>query len=246
MKDNKVAPIHIITPERLNNYYIKKLSLSDEKKVKIQGWELKHKKLKENKDNTVELYYYTSEVIGNRRKKLINRTQIIVENTPAFYFYPKNKIIIILLILFLTMLVIFRVYSYKSIPIPNFNILGDEKINQDDTQRLDDSIIYVGFPSEFTINKNIRYLSVQNSIENNNKFYTAVKIMEGDNIIYDMKDNVISPGKYINIDLYSILNDGKHTITIYQTGYIMDKNFTQVSTSTNQTVTVLVNKKESL
>lgn len=242
MKDNKVAPIHIITPERLNNYYIKKLSLSDEKKVKIQGWELKHKKLKENKDNTVVLYYYVSEAENNKRKKLMNGTQIDVDGTPAYYFCPKNKVMLIILILIVTVLILLKACNNETIHIPDYNILGDEKINQENTEILDDSIVYVGFPSEFTIDKNIKYISVQNSIENNNKFYTAVKIVEGNKTIYDMEDSVISPGKYINIDLYSMFKAGKHTITIYQTGYMMDKSFTQVATSTNQTVTITVNK----
>lgn len=234
----------IVTPERLSNHYVKKYKLSEEQKVTLAGWKLDGKKLKEDEEESVELYSYRSDAKVKKREKLEKGTEVELNKEPVFYFRPKKKCLLLLIILFLLLLLFMKTCQggtiEEKIPNPIKNVIGDEKFEQESTQEEDEGIVYAGFPSDFTINKDVRYLSVQNSEENKDKFYTAVKLLEGDKVIYDIGEDVISPGKYVNIDLYSLLDEGVHEITICQGGYVMDDNFTQVATSTSQVVHVTV------
>lgn len=125
--------------------------------------------------------------------------------------------------------------------VPEMNVEGDDKVEVEQTT-VDDGIIYAGFPSSFEINEKVQYLSIQNSEENQDKFYTYVQILEGDEIIFDMEGSVIEPGKYKNINLYELLDKGDHTIVICQYGCRMDGYYSQVGSSTSQSVNVKVVK----
>lgn len=243
-------PLYIVTPHKLNKHYLKKFKLSEETKVKVPGWELKKKKLKENEDETVKLFRYFSEADGKKRKKLMKGTAVETEGETAYFFCPNEWLPF--LILFFAMFLILGIMLIISLRgcddgqklqlINQHNVVGDEKETQESTQEKDDGIIYAGFPDSFTINSHVKYLSVQNSVENKGRFYTTVRLLDGDKVIYDMGDDVIKPGKYVNIDLYSLLSKGEHKITICQGGYAMDETFTQAATSTSQVVTVTVVK----
>lgn len=239
-------PLMIVAAARLSGYYIRKYKLSNETKVTVPGWELKRKKLEENEDKEAELYSYFSEADGKKKKKLMKGTQVPIDDKIAYYFRPRKWFLLIILF-FLLLLLLFGVKNYggkspDNIPAPDKHVMGEEKIEENSTQEKDDGIIYAGFPEAFTINSKIKYLSVQNSTENEGRFYTTVKLIEGDKVIYDMGEDVISPGKYVNIDLYSLLNEGEHEIVICQAGYAMNESFTQAATSTTQTVKVTVVK----
>lgn len=242
-------PLYIVTPHRLNNHYLKKFKLSEETRVIVPGCELKKRKLKKNEDESVKLYRYFSEAENRKRKKLMKGTQVDAEGETAYFFCP-NEWLPFIILFFCTFLIlgIILVLGLRGcgntpvIQLPQHNVIGEDKETQENTQAEDDGIIYAGFPDSFTINSKVRYLSVQNSVENKDRFYTTVKLLEGDKVIYDMKDDVIEPGKYVNIDLYSLLDKGEHKITICQAGYVMNEKFTPVATSTSQVVTVNVEK----
>lgn len=241
---NNERPLVIVTAKRMNNYYVRKYRLSDEIKVLVTDCEIRHGNLVPNEGTDVELYDYLADVSGKKREKLMKGTQVLLDNDVAYYFNP-NKWLLILLPMLLAavflLILCFKQCSYGGIN-SHKNIINDDKINQQESNTSSDGIVYNGFPSSFTINKDAKYLSIENSMDNANKYYTGARIYEGDTMIYDMGEDVISPGKFANINLYDILSVGEHELTIVQYGCGMDKDFTEVATGTSQVVTVKVEK----
>lgn len=121
-----------------------------------------------------------------------------------------------------------------------FNIVGDNET----TETTDDNpnIIYQGLPDSFTIDSSVRTLTIKNDLANIDRYYTGVKVLEGETVIYDMEDSLIEPGKSVEIDLYDLLNSGDHEITIIQYGYRLGEQISQVASQTSQKVTVNVIK----
>lgn len=239
---NREKPILIVTAKRMNNHYVKKFKLSDEVKVTLYGCEIRHRKLVANEETDVEMYSYFASVSGKVREKLMQGTQVVLDGETAYYFCPKRWFLVLLplfLALFTVIVLTFRQCDGNT---PIKNVLNDDKIEQSDVRDTDGGIVYNGFPSSFTITSDVQYLSVQNSMDNAGKYYTGARIIENDEVIYDMGQDVISPGKYANINLYEILSAGEHKLTIVQYGCGMDKNFTDVATGTSQVVTVNVKK----
>lgn len=240
---NDEGPIFIVTPKRLSNRYVDKLQLSQEKEVTITGWKLSHNKLQEDYEESVELFRYLCYADYKKKKKLMKGTEVISDGYTAYFFIPNKRfIVIIFFLLLLTCILAFFLRDCNGVNLnkPKHSIISENK--QETASSEDVGIVYSGFPAEFTINKKVKYLSVQNSIDNENNFYTTVKLMEDDKVIYDMGSDLIQPGKYVNIDLYNLLSPGKHTVTIYQYGYAMNDTFTQAASNTNQIVTITVEK----
>lgn len=155
-----------------------------------------------------------------------------------------KKILLALLVLFLIVAVIGIIWIIKNrdnVSQTNpFNVVGND--DSDKTEEVAPNIIYQGLPSSFEINSSVRTLTMKNDIANIDRYYTGVKILEGESIIYDMDTALIEPGKSVDIDLYELLTDGSHELTIVQYGYSFSDTISQVSSQTSQTVSVTVVK----
>ena len=121
-----------------------------------------------------------------------------------------------------------------------FNIVGDNETPE--TTDDNPNIIYQGLPDSFTIDSSVRTLTIKNDLANIDRYYTGVRVLEGETVIYDMEDNLIEPGKSVEIDLYDLLDSGDHVITIIQYGYRLGEQISKVASQTSQKVTVNVIK----
>lgn len=246
MKSNLIA---VVSLKKLPKSILRKYEFDEGNKILLCGYRHKGSKLILDPNVDIEVWYYTALETPKLLKFLENRERVQTDLGEAFYIQPCSKkllIIPLLLMLLLILIICFCIHSlkYGNTPkpvVPEMNVEGDDKVEVEQAP-VDDGIIYAGFPSSFEINEKVQYLSVQNSEENADKFYTYVQILEGDEVIFDMKDSVIEPGKYKNINLYELLDKGDHTIVICQYGCRMDGYYSQVGSSTSQSVNVKVVK----
>ena len=244
MKSNLIA---VVSLKKLPKSILRKYEFYDGNKILLGGYKRKGRELTPDPNANIEVWYYTARETSELQKFLENKERVKTDSGYAFYVRLVNKkLLLIPLLLLLLIGLYFGVSSLKhndtpAPVVPDKNIEGEDKVEVEPTT-VDDGIIYAGFPSDFEINKKVQYLSVQNSEENADKFYTYVQILEGDEIIFDMEGSVIEPGKYKNINLYELLDKGDHTIVICQYGCRMDGYYSQVGSSTSQSVNVKVVK----
>lgn len=155
-----------------------------------------------------------------------------------------KKVLLALLVLFLIIAIIGIIWIMKNrddVSQTNpFSVVGND--DSDKTEEVAPNIIYQGLPSSFEINSSVRTLTMKNDIANIDSYYTGVKILEGESVIYDMDTALIEPGKSVDIDLYNLLSEGNHELTIVQYGYSFGDTVSQVSSQTSQTVSVKVEK----
>lgn len=234
-----MSKVTIVSPRRLSNYYVKKYNLTNEKPVTLNDQNIICNKVKPKKGNVIKLYSYHANVNNKKDENRLKKGDIVTVNGEnAYLFNSKKRWIIMLLLLALILFLMFWPSGKEE--GKKFNIIGDEKAEIEKDKQ--DNIVYQGFTSEFDINEKVKTLSIQNSEENEGKYYVGVSLKEGETEIYSMGEDLIKPGKYVNIDLYDLLDEGSHEITIVQYGYMVGEKVSSVSTRTQQTVTVNVSK----
>lgn len=243
MEGSRRNTIIILAAKDLPKRYIEKYDLSKFKRIILKGYKVKHGKLikSDSADSvTVNAYHADEDVLDHIK----TAGYINIRGEGAYFVNPSNKWWLLLIPLIpligIALCLAFSVGGTPGVPENPFTVVGEEKEIQNDQGV--DNIIYQGFPASFEINSNVRMLSVQNDMANKDKFYTGVRLIENDEVIYDMGDSLLEPGKYVNIDLYELLSAGEHVVTIVQYGYSFGDTVTQVAAEPSQTITITVKK----
>lgn len=240
----------VLTRKQLNDKKKKKLGLECEQRAILRGFRYTSGKRhivrdysKNNKTSSIEVVKYFTNDDSDDIYNMIDKDYPIQLNTgtTAYYLPPKSfKPLLIALVFILSLGILgMGVKALFGNSSNTMNLIGENAQAVEVPEQLP-NIIYQGFVKEIDIDKSTRYLSIGNSSENGDLYLIGVRILENDEEIYSMDNSAIPSGKYVNIDLYSLLDKGTHELRIIQYGYVNDKYYTPVSTQARQVITVVV------
>ena len=231
----------IITRKRLSKRVINKYKFYNETSITLTGQKIGLFNFKKTRSDISTNYFgYTTDSDKLKLKKSIN-----IDGEPV-YLYKSHKglLFILFVLIILAALCAIAMYKPNYTQKPTFDIVGEDKVEQTKGNADYGNIVYQGLPDAFTIDVNTQILSIANDTANEGKFYTGVRIKEGEEIIYEMGSSLLEPGKFVNINLCDLLTSGEHVITIEQYGYILRDKVTKVTSETSQKVNVTVIKEE--